>query len=710
MEKTTLRSDAAILGNAAQPDLLGRTAFAHRVATDFLLQVRKEPLVISIEGPWGYGKTSTLNLIKKKLKTSPAEHAPILVDFNPWLAGSVESLVEQFLVQLATAIGLSDYGEDGKKAAKQLIGYSGIFSALKFVPGAEPWASLVGDILKSVGQATATASDLRKLSLGKRKEAAAKALLNLDRPIVIFIDDLDRLTPAEAFEMVRVIKAVADFPRVTYVLAFDLAHIEAALKKAGIDRAAEYLEKLIQVRLTLPVISNRSLQQLLNIEIGRLPKGVIEPFQHSDPERLAWLYYKGLARLIETPRDINRIFNRLSLSALALAGEVAFADLFALEVLAVKCPSVYECIRADPEYFQRTKSPSRTGSAQSTDPFDQVATLAPESYRSHVRSVLKELFPALSENSSSDERRQLRSQGRVAAKDRLLAALSFDIPIGGLPISGVLRFMDDRASREGFIALINGENIEDLFDYLDSFRESEIDDLQDYAAAMMRICASDAAANYNSRTEKGFFLLPLAKRALESLSPPLERSAPDRRKSILRSLVGATMDVDADLASEAIAECYRQSSPQYNATRFGRVQWITDADRPRFVELWSRRYLSRIFDLDLPTRKARSIYRAAKFVCPDKLPATFRKGLATEGGIDRFAEISCPTGIQSPGGPFVEVLDEELSTLGDPVWIRRRAERRLRRISRTASLELRSALMSIAKGKKYFTTTGKEGR
>jgi len=395
-----------------------------------LLPLRDTPLVISLEGAWGTGKTSTFNLIKGQLRNSDA----IVFDFNPWMVGSAEALTEAFLIQLATAIGLADRAKEGQNAARQLVGYSGIFTALKFIPGAEPWASLIGSVVKSVGEATASASDLKKLNLEKRKGAAVSALLKLERPIIAFIDDLDRLTPSEVFEMIRVVKAIADFPRVSYVLAFDIGHIEVALRKAGIERAIEYLEKLVQVRLNLPAIAHSDLQTLLEAEIHTLSPNVLEPFSKEDPERLGYLYHNGLSALIETPRDINRIFNRLALSANVLAGEVSFPELFALEVLAVKCPPIYERIHADPEYFLKPrKSESiRFGAKPPEDPFQGMLDSIHEPQRPHVKKVLHELFPNISESSAGEERRRMRGLGRLAAPDRLYAALTLATPPGEL--------------------------------------------------------------------------------------------------------------------------------------------------------------------------------------------------------------------------------------------------------------------------------------
>lgn len=117
-----------------------------------------------------------------------------------------------------------------------------------------------------------------------------------------------------------------------------------------------------------------------------------------------------------------------------------------------------------------------------------------------------------------------------------------------------------------------------------------------------------------------------------------------------------------------------------------------------------------LFDSKLDPLMVRPVYRAARFVCPEKLMEVFKGPLATDAGLDRFAAIVGKTGVISPGGPYVHVTDEELARIGDPTALRKNAAARLRKLPSRASIELRSALMSIATGKGYFTTTGKEAR
>jgi predicted KAP-like P-loop ATPase len=115
--KSVLRSDAALAAKGG--DRLGRSAFAERVAKDVLLPIRDFPLVVSLEGPWGTGKTSTFNLMKVHL----AEGNAIIFDFNPWMTNSAEALTESFLIKLASAIGVADRAKEGKAAANQQLNY-----------------------------------------------------------------------------------------------------------------------------------------------------------------------------------------------------------------------------------------------------------------------------------------------------------------------------------------------------------------------------------------------------------------------------------------------------------------------------------------------------------------------------------------------------------------------------------------------------------
>jgi predicted KAP-like P-loop ATPase len=189
-------------------DALHRTSFARSV-TDVLKRVSPEAgLVASLEGAWGSGKTSLLAMLEDLIEEEPEATRPVVVHFNPWLIGDRDALLRQFFASIAKAVRLTDHAKEGKRVAKELKTYSKAFDVLKLIPGAEPWASIVKSVVESMGNATEAVADYKTPDIEARKEALEQALRKFPRRIVVFVDDIDRLFPAEAFEMVRIVKAV----------------------------------------------------------------------------------------------------------------------------------------------------------------------------------------------------------------------------------------------------------------------------------------------------------------------------------------------------------------------------------------------------------------------------------------------------------------------------------------------------------------------
>lgn len=140
-------------------DKLGRAPFA-RTVTKVLERVSgASGLVVSIEGAWGSGKTTTLSIVEALLQGEPAEVRPVIVHFNPWLVGDRDALLRQFLSKVASEVKLGDPSKDGKRVAKELKTYAKAFDVLKLIPGAEPWASIVKSVVDSMGDAVGSVAD-----------------------------------------------------------------------------------------------------------------------------------------------------------------------------------------------------------------------------------------------------------------------------------------------------------------------------------------------------------------------------------------------------------------------------------------------------------------------------------------------------------------------------------------------------------------------
>lgn len=261
MSSVDFHTDSPIAPDSNTDDLLDRGKFCSRIAEMVSLPATSPCLVLSLEGPWGYGKTSALNIISGELAKRSADSKPIQVHFNPWMIGSQNALVGEFLLQMASSVGLSSQSDSAGRLSQALLSYAKIFSFAKLVPVIGPYADVAKAVIEAGSEAAKAASELSAMSIEKQKQRVAEAISALRLPIVVFIDDLDRLPPDEVFTMIRLVKAVSDFPRVAYILAFDPAYIESALERSGISGARAYLDKIVQVRAPLPRISKRVSQK-----------------------------------------------------------------------------------------------------------------------------------------------------------------------------------------------------------------------------------------------------------------------------------------------------------------------------------------------------------------------------------------------------------------------------------------------------------------
>lgn len=208
-------------------DVFERISFARHLAGFLALDKSDPSIVIGIEGKWGEGKTSCINLVKEVLRDMPKK--PIVVDYRPWLISTLDSVVEGFFLELASALGVQSTGVNANAAAKKVLQFGKMLAPIKLIPGIEPWGTLVENVLSTVGGAAKAGSELAGLSLQSRKKEVEKSLSKINRPIVVIIDDVDRLSPDHVRIVFQMLKAVCDFDRVAYLVAYDPDPIKKAL-------------------------------------------------------------------------------------------------------------------------------------------------------------------------------------------------------------------------------------------------------------------------------------------------------------------------------------------------------------------------------------------------------------------------------------------------------------------------------------------------
>jgi predicted KAP-like P-loop ATPase len=247
-------------------DRLNRARFAEALAEQIAGVPGQGGVVFGLLGSYGSGKTSILNMVEETLKEDPED--PVVLWFNPWPFSGTEQLVEHFFEELAAQ--LSEEPDDRlRRIGEALERYGKLLGPLRYVPGvgrfaegAEKTTGILGGLLKG--------REEKPVSVRARRRELEKALDNLDGKIMIFIDDLDRLsTKDEIQDVIMLVRLNANLPNVVFVMAFDRWRVEEALAGVESDGRA-YLEKIVQVVHGVPAVREVDLSQVLIEEINRV--------------------------------------------------------------------------------------------------------------------------------------------------------------------------------------------------------------------------------------------------------------------------------------------------------------------------------------------------------------------------------------------------------------------------------------------------------
>lgn len=271
-------------------DFLNFTEVADQIAT---LATRPDllPVSIGVFGTWGTGKSTVLRLVEKKFEHSDPK--PLVIKFDAWLyqgyddakAALMEVVADRLLEEAKDNETLL---EKAKQFASRVnyfraIGLAadvGVGMALGVPPGLltsagsaisaliarKPDAEAAKDVQEEGKAAIEAWSKLIKPEAARTppKEIAAfrkefgDILTDLGRPLVLFIDNLDRCLPDVAIGTLEAIRLFLFIPGTAFVIAADEDMVRHSVAKHFSDPTArhvhDYLDKVIQVPMQVPQV------------------------------------------------------------------------------------------------------------------------------------------------------------------------------------------------------------------------------------------------------------------------------------------------------------------------------------------------------------------------------------------------------------------------------------------------------------------------
>ena len=421
-------------------DQFGFKIFAERIATSITRTSSPQGLVLAIHGEWGSGKTSFLNFVKHYLANTTEPPEPIVIDFNPWWFTDRSDLAHHFLLHLSAALQLK---EKALQKAGGLIGdYAGAIGTVASVGTGHPWlASVIGPVM--------TKFKRPPKSIPKLKCDISEALQEAKQRVVIVVDDIDRLPPEEILSVFRVIKAVADFPNTVYLLACERGVVTDALTAEMKVDGDSYLEKIVQAPFVLPAVSQRKLHKKLFGDLDRLLEG--SDMDLFDVTYWGNVFHEGIAPLLTKPRDVLRYINSLGVTYPTVRDEVNVTDFFALELIRLYVPSLYQVIRDYPDRFtgyaaegieSQQREDDRTFHRKWADQVD-------ESVRAGVQAMMARIFPKLDNYGRGlGFLREWRRLRRVAHPDIFPTYFGFSVGMDQLSRRAMMEFIDELSDSE----------------------------------------------------------------------------------------------------------------------------------------------------------------------------------------------------------------------------------------------------------------------
>lgn len=261
-------------------DKLGFSTLADQIALSLTQAKIENGFVVGIEGEWGSGKSSLINLIKNKIEK---EQNIIIVDFKPWLVGNRDILINALFYEFVTALKeYFPYNEIEKNFKSFIKAAEDGFPKIKLFKFLTNWTTFFLKKMNSIFHISCIDIFIEFLyritledSISNVKNQLTTIFQDIDRRIIVVIDDLDRLDPSEAVEVLRLVRSVADFPNVTYVLSYDRDILcKAVEEQIKIDSGQSYLEKIIQLTIPLFLPNFSDLLSWFKDELSSLAPGL----------------------------------------------------------------------------------------------------------------------------------------------------------------------------------------------------------------------------------------------------------------------------------------------------------------------------------------------------------------------------------------------------------------------------------------------------
>lgn len=310
-------------------DLLGRDGLIEMIRNSIRSSNSDHVYVIGIKGSWGSGKTTIINLVKKRMLQKD-NNIIVIDDFDPWIFGTQEALLIAMYDEILSKTGMK---------CSLYSNWAMVNKLKKTVANYNKWSGILDSFIG------VEHSDYKAIKQLKQKISAYLSTLN--KKIVFIIDNIDRTEVDNILFLFKIIGSVFDFPNIVYVLAYDDKRIQevfADVKKVN----PRYIEKIVQQEIVIPDISSKRLETICENSMKTILR------LYGVPEEKVYRYetlIRTVCNSVTNLRQLKRYLNTSFITVFCYDNVLYKPHLLAIETIRFFEPVLYETIKNNPKYF-----------------------------------------------------------------------------------------------------------------------------------------------------------------------------------------------------------------------------------------------------------------------------------------------------------------------------------------------------------------------
>lgn len=305
-------------------DIVGRSAVVEQLAHYAL---RQRTPVVALLGDLGDGKSSVLNLLKDVVKGQA-----IVVSFRAWLPGSEATFAAELFRDIVSECRKYVHVPQLRKPA---------LAFARTISGSVTHMGGLKELLPTQSQR-------------EEIEELRGALARVPRPILVLLDELDRMQRDELLVLLKILRGASSIPNVTFICAFSEEGVKRELDKAG-SLARDYMDKFFPVSIRLsppdPEMVSRCFQTRIRQSLASQNWFRTSEDENSFATLMDNAWTRTLSHLCTNFRNAGRLLNDVVAAGDPIASEVNPFDLVIIEAIRRFYPSLYQMVRIGGEHL-----------------------------------------------------------------------------------------------------------------------------------------------------------------------------------------------------------------------------------------------------------------------------------------------------------------------------------------------------------------------